>query len=40
VDGSARLDKISFPRHDPTSTGLEDPGINDVRIAAITLETK
>jgi len=38
LEASARLDRISFPRHDPTSTGLEDPGINDVRIVAITLE--
>jgi hypothetical protein len=38
VDSGSRLDKISFPRHDPTSTGLEDPGINDVRIVAITLQ--
>lgn len=37
VDAGSRLDKISFPRHDPTSTGLEDRGINDVRIVAITL---
>jgi len=38
VDAGSRLDKISFPRHDPTSTGLEDPGISDVRIVAITLK--
>jgi hypothetical protein len=37
-DARARLDRISFPRYDPTSTGLEDPGIRDVRIVAITLE--
>jgi hypothetical protein len=40
VDARARLDKISFPRYDPTSTGLEDPGIDDVRIVAITLDAK
>jgi hypothetical protein len=38
IKAGARLDKISFPRHDPTSTGLEDAGIDDVRIVAITLQ--
>jgi len=38
ADPRARLDRISFPRYDPTSTGLEDPGIRDVRVVAITVE--
>jgi hypothetical protein len=38
LDPSARLDRISFPRYDPTTTGLEDPGIDDVRIVAVTLD--
>jgi len=38
ADPRARLDRISFPRHDPTSTGLEDPGIREVRVVAITVE--
>ena len=32
------IDKVVFQRHDPTSVGLEDEGIADVRIAAITLQ--
>ena len=32
------VDKIAFPRYDPSSVGLEDPGIADLRIAAVTLE--
>jgi hypothetical protein len=26
-----------FPRHDSTNAGLEDPGINDVCIVALTI---
>jgi hypothetical protein len=32
------IDKIIFPRHDPTTVGLKDEGIRDVRIVAITLQ--
>jgi len=38
ADPTQRLDRVSFPRYDPTTTGLGDPGIRDVRIVAITLE--
>lgn len=32
------LDKIGFPRYDPNKTGLEDPGILDLRIVAVTVQ--
>ena len=32
------LDKIGFPRYDPAKSGLEDPGIADVRIVAATIQ--
>ncbi len=32
------IDKIIFPRHDPTAAGLEDEGIKCVRIVAITIQ--
>ncbi len=32
------IDKIIFPRHDSTTTGLEDQGIKDIRIVAMTLQ--
>lgn len=32
------LDKIGFPRHDPAKVGLEDPGISDLRIVAVTVQ--
>jgi hypothetical protein len=31
------IDKIIFPRHDSTAAGLEDEGIADVRIVAVTV---
>jgi hypothetical protein len=31
------IDKIVFPRHDSTTVGLEDEGIRDVRIVAVTV---
>ncbi len=37
AQASKDLDKISFPRYDPTMVGLEDPGIADVRIVAVTV---
>lgn len=38
LDPKKRVDEIYFPRHDPTSAGLEDPGIDDVCIVALTLK--
>lgn len=32
------LDKIGLPRHDPTTVGLEDEGIRDIRIVAMTVQ--
>ena len=32
------LDKIGFPRYDPAKVGLEDPGIGDLRIVAVTVQ--
>jgi len=38
VRSPAPVDKLAFPRHDPSSVGLEDPGIADIRVVAVTLE--
>ena len=38
LGGQRVIDKLIFPRHDPTTTGLEDEGIKCVRIIAITIQ--
>jgi hypothetical protein len=38
LDSQRQVDEIYFPRHDPTNAGLEDKGIGDVCIVALTLK--
>jgi hypothetical protein len=40
IDLGARkiIDKVIFQRHDPTTVGLKDEGIRDIRIVAMTLQ--
>jgi len=38
LDSTDTVDVIGLPRHDPSAAGLEDPGIADVRIVAMTLK--
>jgi len=38
LDPQRRVDEIYFPKHDPTTAGLEDKGINDVCVVAMTIE--
>jgi hypothetical protein len=37
LDPQRQVDEIYFPKHDPTNAGLEDKGIGDVCIVALTL---
>ena len=37
LDSQRQLDEIYFPRHDPTNSGLEDKGIGDVCVVALTI---
>lgn len=37
LDPKRSVDEIYFPRHDPTTAGLEDDGIDDVCIVALTM---
>jgi hypothetical protein len=38
VDPVKIIDKVAFPRHDPSTAGLEDEGMRDIRILAMTLQ--
>jgi hypothetical protein len=38
LNAEKRVDEIYFPRHDATTAGLEDPGVDDVCIVALTLK--